>query len=156
MYPRLQASNGTLMVFRMSILSRFCSSQATVLTLAACHCWPGSRVEHDRDNRSLRCLRQALLAIITDPDRELPSCLIAISLLLATMQKCYVDYLQVGRSRSSACLRRITMPYKNHVQPLLFPKCGVMAGFMRCTIHYTACRQYWRYSVASDLILPCT
>ncbi|KAF2439365.1 hypothetical protein P171DRAFT_121441 [Karstenula rhodostoma CBS 690.94] len=61
-----------------------CTSHATVLTLAGCHCWPGSRHEHHRDIRpSLRCPRQALLAITTYPDRELPSCL--ISLLLATM-----------------------------------------------------------------------
>ncbi|KAF9729482.1 hypothetical protein PMIN01_12346 [Paraphaeosphaeria minitans] len=42
--------------------------------------------------------------------------------------------VQVARSRSPAWLRRITMPHKNQVQPFLVPTCGVMAGFMRCTI----------------------
>lgn len=46
-----------------------------------------------------------------------------------------MNRLQDNLSRSSGGQHRIAAPHKNHVQPPLFVRNSVIAGFMRCTIY---------------------
>jgi hypothetical protein len=72
----------------------------------------------------------------------------------------YVDCLQDESSRSSGAPRRITVPHQNHVQPSCLPRCGVMAGFMRCTIcDITTClqgAQHTAWQLTQCLFLACS